>query len=84
MSKISEMMGINPKVEAFVSVDERGQMVLPKEVRTKANINAGDKLALMSIGKGDKTVFLVLLKSELFEEHMKEVLGPVMKEISKQ
>jgi antitoxin PrlF len=84
MSELSEMwLGITPKVEAIVSVDERGQMVLPKEVRTKANINAGDKLALMSLSKGNKTVFLVLLKSELFEAHVKESLGPVMKELIK-
>ena len=36
------------KVEAVISVDERGQMVLPKEMRAKAGIRAGDKLALVS------------------------------------
>jgi AbrB family looped-hinge helix DNA binding protein len=36
------------KVEALVNVDERGQMVLPREVREKANIRPGDKLALVS------------------------------------
>ena len=32
------------KVESIVGVDERGQMVLPKEIREKAKIGAGDKL----------------------------------------
>jgi antitoxin PrlF len=32
----------------MVSVDERGQMVLPKDLREKANIKAGDKLAVVS------------------------------------
>ena len=36
------------QVEAVVSVDERGQMVLPKEVRARAGIKPGDKLALVS------------------------------------
>ena len=36
------------KVESVISVDDRGQMVLPKEVREKAGINAGDKLAVVS------------------------------------
>ena len=31
------------KVESIVSVDERGQMVLPKEIRERAKIGAGDK-----------------------------------------
>ena len=36
------------KVESLISVDERGQMVMPKEVRDRAGIKAGDKLALIS------------------------------------
>ena len=39
------------KVESVVSIDERGQMVLPKEIREKANIHSGDKLALVSWGQ---------------------------------
>jgi AbrB family looped-hinge helix DNA binding protein len=42
------------KVEALVNVDERGQMVLPKEVRERAGIKANDKLALMSWEKEGK------------------------------
>jgi len=36
------------KVEALLSVDERGQMVLPKDIREKAEIHTGDKRALVS------------------------------------
>ena len=36
------------KVEALLTVDERGQMVLPKEIREKAEIHTGDKLALVN------------------------------------
>ena len=36
------------KVEALLSVDDRGQMVLPKDLRQKAGINPGDKLAVVS------------------------------------
>ncbi|MDH5460211.1 MAG: AbrB/MazE/SpoVT family DNA-binding domain-containing protein, partial [Candidatus Bathyarchaeota archaeon] len=32
------------KLEALVRVDERGQIVLPKDLREKAGIKAGDKL----------------------------------------
>ncbi len=42
------------KVESLVAVDERGQMVLPKEIREKAGITAGDKLALVSWEKDGK------------------------------
>ena len=36
------------RVESIVSVDERGQMVLPKDAREKAGIHPGDKLAVIS------------------------------------
>ena len=43
------------KVESLISVDERGQMILPKEIRDRANIRAGNKLAAVSWEKnGDK------------------------------
>jgi len=36
------------RVESLVGVDERGQMVLPKELRDRADIKAGDKLAVVA------------------------------------
>ena len=42
------------KIEALISVDERGQMVLPKEIRDKADIHTGNKLALGSWEKDGK------------------------------
>ncbi len=69
------------KVEALISVDERGQMVLPKETRDKANIHAGDKLALIGWEKDGKACCLFLIKAEDLSEMVKSMLGPVMKDI---
>ena len=69
------------KVEALVSVDERGQMVLPKEARDKANIHAGDKLAVISWEKGGQVGCLSLIKAESLTDMVKDMLGPVMSEI---
>ena len=69
------------QVESLISVDERGQMVLPKETRTKANIHAGDKLALVSWEKDGKICCLCLVKAEELTEMVKGILGPLMKEI---
>jgi antitoxin PrlF len=71
------------KVEALVSVDERGQMVLPKEARDKANIKAGDKLAVISWEKGGKVSCLSLIKAESLTDMVKDMLGPVMSEMFK-
>ncbi len=71
------------KVEALVSVDDRGQMVLPKELREKANIRAGDKLAVMSWEKDGRVCCISLTKVEELTDMVKAVLGPVMTEILK-
>ena len=69
------------KVESLISIDERGQMVLPKELRDKADIRAGEKLAVVSWEKDGKLCCISLIKAEEFGEMVKELLGPVMKEI---
>ncbi len=71
------------KVESVVSIDERGQMVLPKETREKAKIKAGDKLAVISWQKDEKVSFICLIKVEELAEMIKGMFGPVMKDILK-
>jgi len=71
------------KVESIVSVDERGQMVLPKEIREKAKIKAGDKLAVVSMEKDGTICCLSLIKIEELEGMVKSMLGPVMDEVLK-
>ena len=70
------------KVESLISVDERGQMVLPKEIRDKADIKAGDKLALISWEKDGKVCCFTLIKADDFGGMVKEMLGPMMKEMA--
>ena len=69
------------QVDAIVSIDARGQIVLPKEVRDKAEIKAGDKFLLVSSESEGKLCCLFLVKAEEFAETVKGMLGPVAKEI---
>jgi AbrB family looped-hinge helix DNA binding protein len=64
-------------------VDERGQMVLPKDLREKANIKAGDKLAVVTWGQNDGVMCLALIKVDDLSSLVKQMLGPVFKEMSK-
>ena len=66
------------KVESLVTVDERGQMVLPKELRDKAGIKGGDKLAVIGWEKEGKLCCLSLIKVEELSTMVKGVLGPLM------
>ncbi len=68
-------------VEAVVSVDDRGQMVLPKELRERAGIKAGDKLAVVGMERDGKMNCISLIKVDDLSEMVKTMLGPVMKDI---
>ena len=65
------------QVQALVRVDDRGQMVLPKEVREKAEIHGGDKLALTTIEEGGKVCCIVLTKSDDLVQAVQSTLGAV-------
>ena len=84
--KSSACCGIAPccKVEALVPIDARGQIVLPKDVRDKAGLGAGDKLAVVSFESGGEVCCIALVKADTFAESVKGTLGPVMTEILKE
>ena len=66
------------KVESLVTVDDRGQMVLPKELRDKTGIKGGDKLAVIGWEREGKLSCLSLIKVEELSNMVKGVLGPLM------
>jgi AbrB family looped-hinge helix DNA binding protein len=70
------------QVEFLIAVDERGQMVLPKEFRDRAKIGPGDKLALISWEKDGEVCCTVLMKAAHLADRVKEVLGPLMREMT--
>ncbi|HYA33533.1 MAG TPA: HgcAB-associated protein [Candidatus Bathyarchaeia archaeon] len=69
------------KVEAVVSVDERGQMVLPKELRERAHIRSGDKLAAVSCERHGEVCCISLIKVEELSATVKGFLGPIFSEL---
>ena len=69
------------RVEALVSIDERGQMVLPKELREKAGIQPGNKLALTTWEKDGEVCCITMTKVEELADMVRATLSPVMKEI---
>jgi antitoxin PrlF len=69
------------RIESLVSIDERGQMVLPKEIRDKAKIRAGDKLAVVSWERDGELCCISLVKTDAITGMLKDMLGPMMKDI---
>ncbi len=66
------------RVESIISVDERGQMVLPKDLRQRAGIHAGDKLAAITWNQGGGACCICLIKADRLTEMAKAVLGPLL------
>jgi AbrB family looped-hinge helix DNA binding protein len=66
------------QVTSLLSVDERGQMILPKEIRERAGIRAGDKLALVAWEKDGAVCCLTLIKADELAGMVKEKLGPLL------
>ena len=65
------------KVQAVVSVDERGQMVLPKDVRAKIDIQQGGKLALSTVECNGEISCIVLTKADTLAGSVQSALGSV-------
>lgn len=64
-------------MEALLSVDERGQMVLPKDLREKTGIRPGDKLALFTFEKEGGFCCMALVKAENLSSMMTTFLKPL-------
>lgn len=68
-------------IESIVSVDERGQMVIPKELRDKAKIKAGEKFVIMTWEKDGQVCCITLIKAENLAQMAKNLIGPLIGEI---
>lgn len=69
------------RVESLVPVDDRGQLVLPKEIRDRAGIKGGDKLAVVTWEKEGKVCCLSLIRAEELTGMVKHLLGPLMGDV---
>lgn len=65
-------------IESVVTVDDRGQMVLPKELRDRADIKAGDKLAIISWEKEGSVCCFTMIKTNQLGGMIKDMLDPIM------
>ncbi len=72
------------QVASLVSVDERGQMILPKDIRERAGIHAGDKLAVVVWENEGAFCCLTLIKADGLGGMVKKMLGPVMAGLAKE
>jgi AbrB family looped-hinge helix DNA binding protein len=70
-------------VDAVVTLDSKGQIVLPKDLREKAKLKADDKLALIGCEREGEICCIMMIKTEDLGKTVKVMLGPTLKEIFK-
>jgi len=71
------------KVNAIVTVDAKGQVVLPKDLREKAKLKPNDKLAVIGFERDGEICCMVLVKADALGSTVKNMLGPIFKEALK-
>jgi antitoxin PrlF len=68
------------KIDAIVTVDAKGQIVLPKDLRERANIKPNDKLAIIGMERAETICCIVIMKTDALGETVKCMLGPIFDE----
>lgn len=70
-------------VDAVVTLDSKGQIVLPKDLREKAKLKPEDKLALIGCEREGEICCIMMIKAEDLGKTVKVMLGPMLKDIFK-
>jgi len=71
------------RVDAVVTIDPKGQIVLPKDVREKAKLKPNDKLAVIGCERNGEICCIMMIKAEKLGDTIKNMLGPMLREILK-
>jgi AbrB family looped-hinge helix DNA binding protein len=69
------------RVEGVASIDDRGQMVIPKAIRDRMGLKAGDKLAISIMESDGRPCCLTLIRTEELADRVRDILGPAMNDI---
>jgi AbrB family looped-hinge helix DNA binding protein len=69
------------KIDAVVTVDAKGQLVLPKDLRERAKLKPNDKLAVIGCERDGEICCFVIVKAEALGGPVKKLLGPILKDI---
>ncbi len=72
------------RIDAVVTMDAKGQIVLPKDLREKANFKPNEKLALVACEKNGEVCCITMVKAEKLVGAVTKTLGPLLKSVTKE
>jgi antitoxin PrlF len=67
------------KIDAVVTIDTKGQIVLPKDLRERANLKPSDKLAVIGFEHDGNVCCIVIVKADTLSGTVKNMLEPILK-----
>ena len=69
------------RIDAVITMDAKGQIVLPKNLREKANIKPNEKLAVVACEKDGEVCCIMMVKAEMLVGAVTKTLGPLLKSV---
>jgi AbrB family looped-hinge helix DNA binding protein len=72
------------RIDAVITMDAKGQVVLPKDLREKANFKPNDKIAVVACEKEGKVCCILMVKAESLVGAVSKTLGPLLKGVIEQ
>ncbi len=81
---MSSCIGDTCRIDAVISMDAKGQIILPKDLREKANLKPNEKIAVIACEKDGEVCCIMMLKAEKLQGAVTKTLGPLLKSVTKQ
>ena len=81
---MSNCVGDTCRIDAVISMDSKGQIVLPKDLREKANFKPNEKIAVVTCEKEGEICCIMMLKAEKLHGAVTKTLGPLLEAVTNQ
>jgi len=72
------------RIDAVITMDAKGQIVLPKDLREKANFKPNDKIAVLACEKNGEVCCIMMMKAERLAGAVTKTLSPLLKGVTQQ
>ncbi len=81
---VSNSEGDTCRIDAIITMDAKGQIVLPKDLREKANIKPNEKLAVVACEKNGEVCCITMVKADRLIGAVTKTLSPLLKAVTEQ
>jgi antitoxin PrlF len=81
-SRCKKMTTVNKdacRIDAVITMDAKGQVVLPKDLRQKANFMPNEKIAVVACEQEGSVCCILMVKAEKLGGAVSKTLGPLLK-----